>query len=210
MVDARYPFEWIDVWHTRNGARVLVRPVHPQDAALARAFVRGLSPASRYNRFHQPLAELTPEMARWATHVDHQRHVALIAEVFEDGAEREIGVARYVLPAAADAAEVAVVVADGWQRQGLATRLLRGLIQVAAHRGVAWLEGDVLRDNAAMLALARRVGFSARTRRRDALTIHIDRRILPSDAADIDAPARGPGWLARLGWLHPSRAIGRS
>ena len=83
----RYPFELVDVWQARNGERVLVRPVHPQDTELARAFVRELSPASRYNRFHQPLNDLTPEMARWATHVDYERHFALVAAVFRDGRE---------------------------------------------------------------------------------------------------------------------------
>lgn len=183
-VDTRYPFELVDVWRARNGERVLVRPVHPQDAGLAMRFVSELSPASRYNRFHQPLRELTPAMARWATQVDHDHHIALIAEVFQDGREVEIGVARYVVGDAADVAEVAVAVADAWQRQGVGERLLRGLVQIAARRGLAWLEGEVLKDNAGMLALAKRTGFAVRSARRGALTVRIDRRISARDAAD--------------------------
>lgn len=198
-MDARYPFELVDVWRSRSGDRVLVRPVHPQDAELARSFVRGLSPRSRYNRFHQALTDLTPDMARWATHVDYHRHFALIAEVFRDGGEVEVGVARYVLPEGAEAAEIALVVADDWQRQGVGERLLRGLIHAAAQRGVQWLEGEVLKDNAPMLALAQRVGFQVRAPRRGALTLQIDRRVKPEDARG-PAPSHGQSWLGRLGW----------
>jgi acetyltransferase len=51
-IERRYPFELVDVWQRRGGKRVLIRPVHPQDGELAREFVRGMSPASRYNRGH--------------------------------------------------------------------------------------------------------------------------------------------------------------
>jgi acetyltransferase len=202
MDAARYPFELVDVFHARNGERVLVRPVHPQDAELARAFVRGLSPQSRYNRFHQALTDLTPEMARWATHVDYERHFALIAEVFHDGRETEIGAARYFVADGGEAAELAVAVADDWQRQGIGERLLRGLIQAAARRGVRWLEGEVLKDNAGMLALARRLGFRSRMPRSGALTLKIDRLVSPHDAGGRDAASGGGwNWLARLGAL---------
>ena len=193
----RYPFELVDVWQTRRGERVLIRPVHPQDAELAREFVRGLSPASRYDRFHQPLADLTPAMARWATHLDYDRHFALIAEVFGDGREVEIGVARYVVADRDKSAEVALAVADAWRRQGVGERLLRGLIQVASRRGLDWLEGEVLTTNERMLALARKVGFQVRSRRRSALTVTIDRHVGTADQEQV-APKPVPRWLAAL------------
>lgn len=195
---ARYPFELVDVWHARNGERVLIRPVHPQDADLAMRFVSDLSPESRYNRFHQPLRELSPEMARWATDIDHDRHIALIAEVFEDGREVEIGVARYVISDAPDVAEMAIAVADSWQRQGVGERLLRGLVRIAARRGLAWLEGEVLEGNRGMLALARRTGFAVRSTRNGS-TVTIDRRIRPADAAD--GPTTRPGRPLLSGFL---------
>jgi acetyltransferase len=193
----RYPFELVDVWQTRGDERVLIRPVHPQDAELARAFVRGMSPPSRYNRFHQPLAELTPAMARWATHVDYDRHFALIAEVFGDDGEVEIGVARYVVTDRDECAEVALAVADAWQRQGVGERLLRGLIEVAARRGLRWLEGEVLATNEPMLALARKLGFQMRRQPRGALTVTIDRQVETADQERL-APSSVPRWFTLL------------
>jgi acetyltransferase len=195
----RYPFDLVDVWHARDGSRVLIRPVHPQDLELAREFVRELSPESRYNRFHQPLNELTPQMARWATHVDYERHMALIAVVYREGRELEIGAARYVVREDdAETAEFAIAVADRWHRQGVAERLLRGLIAVAARRGLRWLEGDVLASNRGMRGLARKLGFQSRKRHPDARLVTLSRRVTAQDAdAAARAPVRG-GWLGLL------------
>lgn len=201
----RYPFDLVDVWHARDGTRVLIRPVHSQDLELAREFVRALSPESRYNRFHQPLNDLTPQMARWATHVDYQRHLALIAVVYEDGREVEIGAARYVVRADdAEAAEFAIAIADRWHRQGVAERLLRGLIAVAARRGIRWLEGDVLASNRGMRALARKLGFQSREPHGDARLVKVSRCVTTQDADAVSrVPARG-GWRALFRSLVPA------
>jgi acetyltransferase len=194
---ARYPFDLVDVWHARDGSRVLVRPVHPQDLELVRTFVRELSPESRYNRFHGALAELSPRMARWATHVDYDRHLALIAR------EVQVGAARYVVQGDGETAEFAVAVADAWQGRGVGARLLHGLIAVAAQRGLRWIEGDVLESNRGMRALARKLGFQGRARGGDARLVRVSRLLRPEDAAEQAATAKVGGWRDLLRFLRP-------
>ncbi len=58
-------------------------------------------------------------------------------------------------------AEFAIVVADGWEGQGIAARLLRDLISAADIAGLARLEGLVLRDNRRMLRFAHALGFGS-------------------------------------------------
>ena len=199
---ARYPFDLVDVWHARNGERVLVRPVHPLDLELAQAFVRELSPESRYNRFHGAIKELTPGMARWATHVDYDRHMALIAVVYRDGREIEIGAARYVVRADGETAEFAVAVADAWQGQGLGARLLAGLVEIAARRGLSWMEGEILASNRGMLGLARKLGFDYRRPHRDVRLVTASRRLRAQDARGTE-PALS-GWRGLLRTLRLS------
>jgi len=198
----RYPFDLVDVWHARDGSRVLVRPVHPQDLDLVRTFVRELSPESRYNRFHGALTDLTPGMARWATHVDYDRHLALIAVVYRDGREIQVGAARYVVLGDAETAEFAVAVADAWQGRGVGERLLRGLIAAAAQRGLRWFEGDVLESNRGMRALARKLGFQHRARGGDARLVRVSRLLHPEDATVKTAVATAAGWRDRLRFLR--------
>jgi len=53
-----------------------------------------------------------------------------------------------------------VVVADAWQRRGVARVLMRGLIVCAKRRGLELLAGTVLRANEPMQAFVRSLGFS--------------------------------------------------
>jgi acetyltransferase len=157
-----YPTRLIDRWVLSGGRRVTVRPVLPQDAELEQSLVRGLSPEARYNRFFNPIRELSPGQLEQMTQIDYRRHVALLAESFDGGAARAVGEARYVVDEGGRSAEFAVVVADDWRRLGLATRLLRSLREHACEARLESLYGDVLASNEPMLAMLRRLGFRRR------------------------------------------------
>ena len=154
-----YPTRLIDVWTLADGRRVTVRPVLPQDAELEQALVRSLSPASRYQRFFTPLRELPADWLQRMTQLDYHRHQALIVESFSGEQAIAVAEARFVVDESGQQGEFAVVVADDWQRLGLARRLLESLIRSAAEEGLQRLVGDVLATNAAMLALVRGLGF---------------------------------------------------
>ena len=155
-----YPVELIGDVALPDGTSLHVRPIRPEDAALERAFVAALSDQSRYFRFFYRLAELTPAMLARFTQVDYDRELALVALA---GAATEapafVGVVRYIANPDRRSAEFAVVVADAWQRRGVARVLMRALIVCARRRGFAELGGNVLRENAPMLAFVRSLGF---------------------------------------------------
>jgi acetyltransferase len=144
--------------------QVLLRAVHPADAALEQAFVAALSPAARHLRFHMGISGLSDAMARALVNVDAERHVALVAEARSDGG-RSILVAdaRYALveragEAVPATAEFAIVVADAWQGLGLGRALLLRLARRARRQGLKRLRGDVLRHNHRMQAVVQGLG----------------------------------------------------
>lgn len=140
----------------QNGLPVLLRPVRPEDAGRVQSFVRALSPQSRRSRFLGGLSELVPHMLQRLTQPDHPQEFGLLALAGGPGECSVVGMANCALTEGRSA-EVAVVVADAWQRRGLGTRLLQSL---ACHTsGVETLRAVVLAENRAMLALARRLGF---------------------------------------------------
>jgi acetyltransferase len=98
-----------------------------------------------------------------------------------DGIDIVAGARYYVLPGG-ERCEFAVTVADIWQGAGLASRLLRALIQGAGTRGLTRMEGFVLAENTRMLGLVRRLGFTVQTDPDDA-TVMIVR-------LDLTAPAQ--------------------
>jgi acetyltransferase len=185
------PTRWIDVWRLADGRRVSLRPMLPQDAALQQAMVRALSPASRYQRFFAPIRELPEAWLERLTHIDDRLTQALIVEGFDQGRAQAVAEARYVVDGgAAPMAEFAVVVADAWQRQGLARRLLCTLLRMAAEQGLQRLYGDVLATNQAMLQLARSLGFTVRRHPDGGATVlRVERAVDPAAAAPQRASA---------------------
>jgi acetyltransferase len=154
-----YPVELIGDIALPDGTLLHVRPIRPEDAALERAFVHELSEQTRYYRFFYRLTELTPAMLARFTQVDYDRELALVAIVETSSAPRFVGVARYAATPDRTSAEFAVVVADAWQRRGVARVLMRGLIVCAKRRGFEQLVGIILRANEPMLAFVRSLGF---------------------------------------------------
>jgi len=140
-----------------DGRKILLRPICRDDAEAWLAFREHLSWATRYKRGMPSLDDTTPEGVRTATDPDPRIEVALVA-VGDNGA-RIVGVGRLLFREEPAPAEFALVVADGWQRQGIGGRLIRALIDEAGGRGVGELEGHVLATNTGMLDLVRRYGF---------------------------------------------------
>lgn len=153
----------------------IYRAMLPGDEALEQAFVRSLSERSRYLRFFSALRELSPRTLYQFTHTEFPESHALVAAVNAPGRQEIVAVARYAPGEGPNVADFAVVVADRWQGQGIAARLLRGLMAVAAVAGMDGLQGMVLKENTKMLSLAEALGFERRPCPGDA-TVWIVRR----------------------------------
>ena len=148
-----------------DGTEFIIRPIHPDDEALERAFVCGLSRDSAYNRLLS-CRKLSAQEIRQLTHIDYEREMAFVA-VRGAGVQADLlGVARYVKNA--DGAEFALVVADAWQHRGLGTQLLGALLRYARSAGIARLYGVTLASNQAMLGLARKLGLRLQADAHDA------------------------------------------
>jgi acetyltransferase len=158
----RYPADLIDVVRLRDGRRVLVRPVLPQDEDLTLAFFGSLPAQARYDRFMAPMPNLPPDLIKRFTNIDYASHLALVAEVFTGGRETVVGEARYARGPDPSVAEFAVAVAEDWQGHGLASLLLAKLLARAGEAGIRRVVGETLATNAKMLHLARKAGFLAR------------------------------------------------
>jgi RimJ/RimL family protein N-acetyltransferase len=147
-----------------NGTGISLRQVGAGDRdGLAVLFAR-LSPQSRHQRFLSPKRELTPRELAFFTDIDHITHEAIAAVDRCD--DSIVGVARYVRVAdRADVAEVAIEVADAFQRIGIGTALAGVTIQRAHANGLRRLTATTLWENRAARRLLRHHGFRARQSR---------------------------------------------
>jgi RimJ/RimL family protein N-acetyltransferase len=134
---------------------VTIRQIEAADRPLVKAFYDELSDRSRRLRFLVPTNELSDEDLEYLTHVDHKRHEAMVAL---EG-ERLVGVARYVrTPGERESAEVAVVVADDRQGQGIGTALLDRLTERARENGIERYTALVSVDNDIVVSALERAG----------------------------------------------------
>jgi acetyltransferase len=164
-----YPAELEGELGLRDGRRIEVRPMRPEDAELERRFVAGLSERSRYQRFMQHLPQLPPKMLERFTQLDYDRELALVA--LDPESHEFIAVGRYAPNADGRTAEFALTVADAWQGKGLGRALLDKLCDAAREARYEALYGHILEGNHDMIDLTRRLGFDEASRDGNVVTM---------------------------------------
>ena len=149
----------VETWALADGTKLTLRHIASTDADREQAFVHGLSPQSRYLRFHGTLKDLSKKELKRFTEPDSRNEVALIVLRSRETGEEEIGVARYVIDSDRANCEFAIVVADTWQKRGIGTRLMNALISHLQASGVKQISGSVLKSNSAMRKFIKQMGF---------------------------------------------------
>jgi len=165
-----------------QGRTLLLRPIRPEDEDQHRAFIEAVAPEDLRLRFFEAPHRLSHDELARMTQIDYEREMALIAVDTEaPGGPQTLGVARLVRDPDNIEAEFAVMVRSDLQGQGLGRLLMQALLDYAAQRGTRRVVGYVLRENRAMLGLARALGFECRPDRHQA-----------SELVEVIRPAAAP------------------
>ena len=178
---------------------IAIRAIDPADRDRVQEFVRDLTPESRRRRFFGAIRELSEAMLERLTHPDPRRERVFVAVADAEPRRRIVGIAQFAAIDNGEDCEFALVVADDMQGRGLGRRMMAAVIDAAKASGFRKVVGDVLRENRAMLALARRVGFDIGINAEDPVLMRVVRA--------IGDRARAVG-LRRLANRAPGAAIG--
>jgi acetyltransferase len=177
----------------RGGRTVRVRLVRPADAEAIQEFVRALSDASRRLRFFAPIRELAPATLARLTESTSRRDRVLLAEAHDGEMWRMVALAQYAQGDDARTRDLALVVADAWQGQGLGRALMGMLIQSAHDARCARVVADVLRGNEAMLALGLAYDFTVARSPHDSTMLRLARDL---QSIRPTAPAPEMAWIS--------------
>lgn len=151
-----YPAELACDVLTGRGALLLLRPIRPSDANLLVRFHEGLSSDSIFRRYFSLHPHLSDAEVRHLTSVDYVDRLAFVVL----GEDALVGIGRYDrLPGTTDA-EVAFIVADPYQRQGIGLLLLWHLADAAWARGITSFVADTQAENRPMMHVFTRSGFA--------------------------------------------------
>jgi GNAT superfamily N-acetyltransferase len=152
----------------RDGTAVLLQPMAGDDGGRLVRFHATLSVESQYLRFFGSHAHLTEHEVDRFTHVDHRDREAYVAVL--DG--EIVGVGRFDRLAGGCEAEMAFVVTDRLQGQGLGAALLQRIIAGATAAGIERLVAETMLHNQRMLSAFRHAGPPVTTRLDDGI-VHV-------------------------------------
>lgn len=160
----------------RDDRPIEIRALRPGDEAGMLAAIDRTGTESLQRRFFVPKRGFSEKEKAFFMDIDFINHVALVAVIDEDGQPAIVGGSRYVVTRPGEA-EVAFVVIDGYQGQGIGALLTRHLTGLARAAGIKELVADVLPENVAMRKVLGKFGFRT-ARSLDPQVIHLSLPLL--------------------------------
>jgi acetyltransferase len=162
-----YPSQYISQFTMKDGAEVTLRPIRPEDEPLMSKFHETLSDGCVYMRYFSSLSlssRVAHERLVRICFVDYDRVMALVVDHKDEvtGQHRILGVGRLIKTHTKNEAELAILVSDQCQKQGLGIELLRRTVQIARDEQLSSISAEILRDNLTAQRVFKKVGFRLR------------------------------------------------
>jgi len=168
---------------------VTIRRLVKNDVGLLREFFRGLSKRTLFWRFMSPVHEVSEKLLYQLADTKHDGHYALIAEHEENRHHQTVAEARYIRDQSdPEKCEFSISIADEMQGQGLGFSLLQFLERHASKNGVLEMTAETLRENTAMVRLAKRAGYSVVTNFADPRTVKLKKALNQPDSVSHGLP----------------------
>src|SRR6266550_780649 len=156
-----YPSQWQRHLEMRDGRRVFVRPIRPEDEPLIHEFLRHVTSQDLRLRFFAPVKEFTHEFIARLTQLDYARAMAFVA--FDQATREMVGVVRIHSDSIYESGEYAILLRSDLKGKGLGWALMQLIIEYAKSEGLKAISGEVLQENTVMLEMCRELGFEVKT-----------------------------------------------
>ena len=159
-----YPTQYASEWTSKDGMRVTIRPIRPEDEPLIVKFHATLSEESVYMRYFHVIGynqRVAHQRLTRICFIDYDREIALVVDRKDpqSGEHSILAVGRLNKLHMAPEAEFAILVSDAYQRHGFGGELLRRLVQIGRDEKLQRITANILNGNIAMQRMARNTGF---------------------------------------------------
>ena len=159
LVISPYPKRYETPWKLKNGQEVLLRPIKPEDEPMWLEMFQSFSEESIRYRFFQLLKDTPHEVRVRYCNIDYDREIAIVAELSEENHRKILGVGRLSIESDGKSGELAFIIVDQWQGQGLGTKIVDHVLEIAKEMGVETIYAIMLPDNNRALNLTKKMGF---------------------------------------------------
>jgi acyl-CoA hydrolase/GNAT superfamily N-acetyltransferase len=158
-----YPGQWETNQVFPPNVTLFFRPIKPTDERALQEFYYSLPLEAIYSRFFSAMKAFPHRNIQAMCNVDYEHMMAIIAVTGEIGAEKIIGIGRYILDQQTNFAEVDFAVLAEWQRKGIGSFLLDYLCEIAKTKGITGFNAYVLGSNRSMLSVFHASGYAVYT-----------------------------------------------
>ncbi|MAS37269.1 MAG: acetyl CoA synthetase subunit alpha [Anaerolineaceae bacterium] len=159
-----YPIQYVEEFTLKNGEKVTIRPIRPEDEPYMVQFHESLSERTVYLRYFDPLKlsdRTSHERLARICFIDYAREIILVAERHDpkDGEPVIIAASRLSKLHDSDAADFTAVISDAWQGNGLGQEILRRQIAIAQAEGIRHIQSAILPEADNMRHIFEKFGF---------------------------------------------------
>lgn len=176
-----YPTQYVTPWAMKNGTKVTIRPIRPEDEPVMVKFHEKLSERSVRFRYFSPLKlgqRVAHERLVRVCFNDYDRELALVAERRDPrtGESDILGIGRLSKLPGQNESEFALLVSDEHQNQGLGTQLLARIVDIARTEKLAGVSALIMAENLEMQRVCEKLGFKL-TRDLEDNSVHAEIRL---------------------------------
>lgn len=142
----------------KDGRKVILRPIGPEDEPLWEEMFRTLSEESIRYRYFETIKEIPySERVRYCNNTG--REIGIVAELNDEGHRKIIGDARTIIQPEIKNNEIDFIVADQWQGQGLGLKIVHYMIEICRYKKLETINALLLPDNTRAIRLLKKLGF---------------------------------------------------
>jgi acetyltransferase len=163
LVISPYPKEYLDEFKLKNGKKVLLRPIKPEDEEMEGGLFKTFSQESLKQRFFEVIKKVDHDLLTRFTQIDYDREMAIAAIVKEDGKEKIIGVVRMITDPTGEAADFTIGIGDPWHFQSLGKKFTDYILEIAKSKGVKVMRAKYYSSNKPMHSILVKKGFKITT-----------------------------------------------
>jgi len=155
-----YPEKYVKCVEVKDGTKVLLRPIKPEDEPLWFEMLASCSRETIYSRFRYFFNWQSHEVAARFCYIDYDREIAIVAEITEGTKRKLLGVGRLIADPDHETVEYAVLIVDAWQKKELGSILTEFCMEVARHWSLKRIVAQTTAENRPMIAVFEKFGFS--------------------------------------------------
>ncbi len=154
-----YPESLIKEATLKDGTKITLRPIKPEDEPMWLEMLASCSKESIYHRFRYDFYFDSHEIASQFCFIDYDREIAIVAEVNIEGEKKLIGVGRLIADPDIEMMEYAILITDTWQKKELGFTITKYCLEIAQSRGIKSLTAETTTDNKPMISVFRKLNF---------------------------------------------------